>query len=191
MREHALHAVGQLHGTCEFRPHKSRNLGLFRRIAADLDGHFAQAFVFDDLTADQECIARRQGRGEPFLDLAKWFAAPIASHPNFERIGVLNGADVHADIAGGARVAQLPRAVRALDQPLPFVIGAQGIATRGAKLQAGVEICTRQRRIGSGRSEFREKIIGKERPRAGGDQDMLAQDIAGACAAWVAVQIAV
>jgi hypothetical protein len=69
--EHAQDAVGELGGGGEFRAHEGGDLGRAARGAGDLDRHLAQAFVADDLAADQEGVAGGEGGGEGFLDLAQ------------------------------------------------------------------------------------------------------------------------
>ena len=68
-----------------------------------------------------------------------------------ELLGVDDGADVHPDGAGAARVAELPAAV-ALDQALPAVVGAERVAAGGGEGEAGVEVLAGEAAVGAGGS---------------------------------------
>ena len=89
-------------------PMKTATFGFAARVLRYLDGHLAQPFVANDLTADQESVALRQRGGKAFLDLAE--RAPAPAHPDLQRVGVLNGADVHPDAlrARGSRNCHCP-----------------------------------------------------------------------------------
>ncbi len=69
--------------------------------------------------------------------------------PDLQRFGVDDGAEVHADRRGRARVAQVPPAV-GLHQALPAVVGAQRIAAGGGEIEAGVEVGAGEGGVGAG-----------------------------------------
>ena len=100
----------------------------------------------------------------------------------------MNRADIHPDPLRGTRVTQVPVAV-GLHQPLPAVIGPQRIAAGGAEIEAGVELCAGQGRIGAHSFNFGKQSARVKRAGAGGNQDMLAQHIAWPRPFGIAVQI--
>ena len=87
-----------------------------------------------------------------------------------------------------ARVAQGPEPVPQ-HQALPFVVGPQSVATGRTEIEAGVELGAGQCRISTGGCYFGKEGVCIKRAGAGRDQDMLAQNVSGAGAAWVAVQL--
>ena len=79
--------------------------GLAIGASCDLNHHFAQALIPDDLAANKERVARSEGGGEGFFDFTQWLAAALALHPNLDQIGVLDRADVHPDEPRGSGIA--------------------------------------------------------------------------------------
>ena len=132
-------AVGQQGGGGELGAVEHRDLGVAAGVAGDLDRHLAQAFVADDLAADQEGVAGGEGGGEVFLDLAQGGAADPAFQAHLQGFDVDDRAKVLADQRGGAGVAQVPFAAGLL-QPLPAVIGLQRVAAGGDEIETGVEL---------------------------------------------------
>ena len=85
----------------------------------------------------------------------------------------------------------MPLTIGTLQQSLPLITGAQGIAAGCAKLQAGVKLGPRQPRIGTNAGDLGEQIAGVKRPGTGPDQDMLAQHVARPRPARLAIKIMV
>ena len=185
--ENVQNPVAQLGGCGEFRAIEDRHLRRPAGVARHLHGQFAQAFIAHHLAAHQEGVPGGQGGGEPFLDLAQRHPAPpLQAH--LQRFGVDDRADVLPDHRRRPRVAQLPPAIPA-NQPLPAVIGAQGIAPGGGIVEAGIEIGAAQPGIGPGLPHFVEQVIRTERPRTGHDQDLLAQHVQRPRPARFSIQI--
>ena len=105
--------------------------------------------------------------------------AKAGAEPDREFVGVDDGADIHAEAPGGARVAEAPCAVR-LYQPPPAVIGAKRVAAGSAKIEAAVERLPAQPVVMPGAADLGEKVVGGEGAGAGGQQDVLAEDVEAA-----------
>ena len=187
--EHAQDALGKLGGIGEFGSHEGRDFRGFVGAARDNDRHFLQVFVADNLPADQKGIAGGKRCGKGFLDLAKRFE--IAFHPHFQRVGVLNGADIHPDTLCRARVAQLPLAIRGLQQAFPFIICAQGISASGAEIEAVVKTRARQAAIGTDGLDLPIKPVGVKRAGTSRNEDMLAKHITRTGALGLAIKVMV
>ena len=189
LAEHGEDTVRQLGGGGEFRAHEGGDLGLEGGGAADLDHHLAHALEAHDLPPDEEGVALAEHRGEIFLDLPQGRAAAGLLVAHLHLVGIHDGADVHADARGRARVAQLPLAIRALHQPLPLVIGAERVAPGGREIEAAVEAVPRQVGIGARGADFCKQLVGMERPGGGPDQDVLAQHVERAGVVGVTVKL--
>ena len=174
-------AVGEKRGGGELGAGVDGDLGVRRDLAGDLDGHLAQGFVADGLAAEEEGVAGGEGGGEVLLDLAEGRAA-AALEADLEQLGRDDGADVHADGAGAAGVAELPAAVLQ-DEALPAVVGAERVAAGGAVGEAVVEVFARELAVGAGGADLGEEGVGVEGAGAGDEQDVLAEDVEGAGAA--------
>ena len=137
-----------------FVPLKMAIFGCAVGAVGDFHRHLAQALVADDAAADQEGVAGGEGGGEALLDLAERRAA-AAAEADLERVGVLDRADVHADLARGAGVAEFPEAVGPALEPLPAVVGAERVAARGDEVEAGVEFGAGEVGVGAGGGDLR------------------------------------
>ena len=185
--EYVKNPLGQ-NGRCgEFCSIKHSDLWIATGLIGHFDGHLTQALVPHDLTADQKGVARRQGGGKGFLHLAQGGAAKAVFQPHLQGFHVNDGAKVLTDHGRCARVAQVPLAAGLL-QALPAIISAQRIAAGRHEIERGVKFPPRQRRIRACGDDLCIKLLCIERPRAGRQQDMLAQHIAGAGAARFAIQ---
>ena len=141
--------VGQKGGGGELGAVEDGNLGVTAGGPGNLHRHFAQAFVADDLAADQESVAGGEGGGEGFLDFAKGGAAELVLQADLQGLDVDDRAKVLADEGSGAGVAEVPFAA-CLFQALPAVVGFQRIAAGGGEIEAGVEFRFGEKRVGAG-----------------------------------------
>ncbi len=173
----------------ELGAHEGRYLRRPLGTARHLDGHLPQPLVAHDLPTDQKCVAGRQRRGKPLLDLAQWPPAHAVLQPDLQRIGILYRAEVHADLLCRARVAKFPQPVVTAFQPLPPIIGAQRIAAGRHHIQTGIEFVPRQAGIPAGGPEHFKKRARLERPPAGADQNMLAKNVPRAGPPRLAVKV--
>jgi hypothetical protein len=147
-----------------------------------------KALVADDAAADEEGVAGVREAAKP-SSISPRGAPPRPLEADLQRVGVLDRADVHADLAGGAGVAQFPQAVRAMLEPLPAVVGAERVAAGCHEVEAGVEFGAREVGIGAGGGDLGVEGARVEGSRAGGDQDLLAEHVAWAATARVAVEV--
>ena len=166
-----------MRGGCEFRAHERRNFGFLCGVSCHFDRHLTQALIAHNLPANQKCVARGQGGRKSLFDFAQRLSASRALQAHFECIGILYGANVHADLTCRTRVAQLPQPVGSLHKSLPLVIGAQRITPRRTKFEAGIERVSVQVRICTDRRDFIIESICVERASTGRDQHMLAQHV--------------
>ena len=158
-----------------------------RGLARDLDRHLAQRLVAHGLAAEEEGVAGHEGCSEVLLHLAEQSAAP-APEAHLEHFGLDDGADVHADRPGAARVAQ-PPAVVVAGEALPAVVGLQRVAAGGGESRGSRRSRTGQAAVGTGAADLVEERVGVERAGAGGQQDVLAQHVERAGAARRSVQV--
>ena len=100
----------------------------------------------------------------------------------------MNGTDIHPDSGGTARIAQPVASVGISHKALPSIIGAQGIAASGAKIETGVKFIAGQVVVGTGLAGLFKQGIGVKRTGTGDNQNVLAQDIERTAAACLAVE---
>ena len=100
----------------------------------------------------------------------------------------MNGADIHTDSGCTAWIAQPVAPVGIDHETLPPVIGAQGIAASGTKIETGVKFIAGKIVIGASLSSLLKQGIGVKRTSTGDDQYVLAQDVERAAPACFAVE---
>ena len=125
-------------------------------MSRDFDDHVAQAFKPHHLSSDQKGVARGKRGGKGFFHLAKRLTPAPLMQTHFQRITVLDGANIKPQPAGAARITQFKISIGILLQTVPLIIAAQRVAPSGTKLKAGVKFAARYRAIRACLFDLRE-----------------------------------
>ena len=182
VREELDHPVREERRGGELGAGVDRDPGRGGGLAGDLDGHLAQEFVADGLAAEEEGVAGGERGGEVLLDLAEGSAAAALEAD-------LQQSRSSTMVPTFIRMARARRGSRSCQRPsrrteaLPAVVGPERVAAGGAVGEAGVEVGARQGAVGAGGRDLGEERVGVERAGAGGEQDVLAEDVERAGAA--------
>jgi hypothetical protein len=139
-------------------------------------------------SGEEEAVARRQDRGEAFLDRAE--PAAVLEADGHQRL-LDDDAGIQAVLLGDARLGDAPHAAGLGHQPAEAVVGFERIAASGDEIEDFLEGFGLETGVRRGRADFAEQFLLLQRRGDRHRENVLGKHVERAGAEGLGVELAV